>query len=216
MTFCRIRRMSLSGLSQSRVRAIVFLAFSVIAFLSFASGERIGISPPEIVFFIEEGKEECRSAEILAEEGEIVFVKDLWAREGEISRVLDIHYLKAEELGISIDYPKEMAGSGYFKVCTSSERAGNYHGVLLFSGKSNVGVGMWIVLNASKEGKKGFITGRAIFNGSDVKKMELVWMMAASPTLLLILLVLLTYSYIRKGSKGNLLSKLVNKLVRKV
>lgn len=152
-------------------KLISFFLFFLL--VSLASGMDLTVSPEEIVFNGMAGEVICENLSIEVDGFNIVLVEDRWAEVGFMERKLTKHRIESKELGLEIDYVDRfvVGGNDVFEVCLEGEKAGDFHGVLLFRGEGvSAGVGVWMVVSLEKgEGvasglgsRVGSITGNVI------------------------------------------------------
>ncbi|KKL49403.1 hypothetical protein LCGC14_2315860 [marine sediment metagenome] len=82
--------------------------------------------------------------------------RDLWAEEGVTDKILSLHTLNAEDLGLVVTYPKSVTipgDKGYedVDVCVTAPDKGLYHGALLYrtiqSGSVGIELNVWITVD---------------------------------------------------------------------
>lgn len=145
----------MSNLSQ-RNRYKILCLFAFILLIGEVKAFEFGASPGIINFELDEGARECRNISIIAGNKTLVEVNDFWSSGGD--KDLENYNLKAEGLGVNIDYQKRIYADGRssLNICASALKSGNYHGLLTLSpiGK-NVELGVWLDMKVGNAGDTG-------------------------------------------------------------
>ena len=121
--------------------------------INFVCANEIGISPAKIDFSGKIGDVICKEITLFTQDKEVLSGGDRWSAKD--SRELGDYNLRADELGIEIDYIKsiEFKGSQNVEVCIQGLESGVYYGALIYQVDS-AGVGTWIKVNISGDENK--------------------------------------------------------------
>lgn len=121
-------------------------------------------SPTSIVFSTNEGETQCER--VIVDGDNYISVRDAWAPNGLDSWAVSSFNATANDLGIVIEYPREIE-SGIAEVCFKGSKSGEYHGALIFTqekiGNSVVEFVVWLkadVRTIDEENETGETDGR--------------------------------------------------------
>ena len=175
------------------------LFLGLILLLNLVSATEIGISPSKLEFSGKNGEVICRNFELITKDKEYLRGEDRWSSED--SRKLEDYNLRADELGIEIDYTNsiEFKGRQIIEVCLQTLDSGVYYGALIYKTDS-AGVGTWLKVNISREFiengvSRTSMTGMSVFEeGSSLAVFSVL-------EIIFLVIIFLVLIYILKSNK---------------
>jgi len=150
----------------------LFFLFFLILIIYIYIGETlaIGFSPSNLIFDLEQDKEECRTIS-LNSDSETITLSDKWAENKDIEWKVNLFDIDASYHGISISYPEELSlNEREVKVCLSGNKIGEYHGIILLreeqKGTSIIEMGIWLkaIINEKQESSPNTIKNSSEVN----------------------------------------------------
>jgi hypothetical protein len=124
------------------------IVFIFLILISTAGAVQISISPGELDFNANSMEVVCKQATVYFSEEVLVTGEDRWANLSIVSRNLNDYKYTAENIGISISYPKDVnQNNKKINICVGGIKNGVYQGALIYSTDSTAGVGAWITVN---------------------------------------------------------------------
>src|SRR3989338_2840684 len=173
----------------------VIILFLFILSLNFVASMSLGLQPSELNLNGMTGEKIC--SEINVTGNSSLIVRDRWSKEN--SRDITAYLNEDESFNIKTEYEKQIFWGNNDKkaieFCATAKNPGIYYGALLFKAEdSNLGIGIWIILNATS-GKQsalakltGFVVNRADSFSPDKKTL---WLSAETFILAVIFSILL-------------------------
>jgi biopolymer transport protein ExbD len=182
------------------------LIILVLINLCLVKASELSISPPEFELSGKINQKLCQTIIISSDKNEKFFIENKWAEKNKIKKDLNAHNLNAEDLNLNISYstPLSYEKNSEIEVCFTAEKAGLYHGAIIFNSyNSYSSIGSWVLLDIEKEQNPLIqITGKAISNLSaqtDNSNLLIAISIVLIIILIFLLVILLVLSVKRKN-----------------
>lgn len=154
---------------------ILLIILLIALFVKSAYAYELSASPAEISVSPSIGEKVCK--EISISGPEVVSIENYWSYKN--SRELKDYVYTSREVEVEIDIPAEALQE--LEVCFKVNDNYRYNGVIILQSKTrNIGIGIWVIINPSQEGKQepekeseiSKITGSTISLKSKQPKLE--------------------------------------------